>query len=692
MECGAATSWTKAESGIMANTEAQNKIIKKVKTMRVDGMNGSDDLFDRMIKSDDFRSGRQWEPVLRQSMEDKGKFALTIPLIKPQIKQVAGVETKNPRQITVNPNRTGTDTVAKLLTACAKQVFDAERMRFEKSECFESGIAVGTGVMVATKDRTEDPKHANIKIERVVEHEVLFDPTCIIYDINHREQGCKYVIWEPWVDKDLVKTEYPAKKEELDAMGHSTTGEGVVFGVVNTVIDWMTGRRRRREKSFAINTRTDTDVLSRARFKMSHTWWREPKECVWWFDNRESEMEARLLMDDKQIKAAKQSVKDSPDVFSVETVICNVIHHTIRVGDIFLEDRINEWNTLMYPIFPFWPYLENGNKGSMTEDMIGTQEEINWLHSQSLNMVKQLANTGWVIGSDPFGNYKDQLERHSSQDGFVAEKDKAGGFLEKTKQNEFPVAMTVLEERAQENLRKESGVRLEDPTTDKDRVASAIALKQQNALTGSAKIFLNWDWTTSIQADFIIEVIRNNDIFSEDEIREIVDREDLLDKEFMEVARSIVIQQFEQQGITIEPPADIDEVALQNASPEAQQLMINQAQEDLRIFNEQQQIINALALPQAEAMLLDSIHNMRKGKYSTKIGLSPLAETMRMIKSAELFELNKALIEGNEVGLAGDTLIDGTDIDDKEAVKAARNKKIQEFQQSNANVSVSRSA
>ncbi|KKK95695.1 hypothetical protein LCGC14_2670220, partial [marine sediment metagenome] len=444
--------------------------------------------------------------------------------------------------ITVNPTRTGTDTIAKLLTACAKQVFDAERMRFEKSQCFEAGMAVGSGVMVATKDRTEDPKHANIKMERVVEHEVLFDPTCIVYDINHREQGCKYVIWEPWVDKDLVKAEYPDKGEELDAMGHSTTGEGVVFGVVNTVIDWLSGRRRRREQSFAINTRTDTDVLSRARFKVSHTWWRQPKKCVWWFDNRESEMEARLLMDDKQIKAAKQSAKDDPEVFSTEEVICNVIHHTIRVGDIFLEDRVNEWNTLMYPIFPFWPYLENGQKGSMTEDMIGTQEENNWLLSQSLNMVKQLANTGYIVGGDPFGENVDWLKRHGSEDGIVIDKSKFGNSVEKMKQNEFPVAMTILEERAQENLRKESGVRLEDPTTAKDRVASAIALKQQNALTGTASVFLAWDWTTTIQADFIIEVIRNNDIFSEDEIREIVDREDLLDKEFMEFARQVVIE------------------------------------------------------------------------------------------------------------------------------------------------------
>lgn len=667
----------------MPNTESEQKILEKVKQMRTDGVSGSSSLFDRFLKNDDFRTGRQWDPGLQQALENKGKFALTVPLIKPQIKQISGTEISNPRQIKVSPTKSATDSIAKLLTALAKQIFDAEKMQFEKSQAFEAGMAIGQGVMVATKDRTEDPKHANMKIERVIEHEVLFDPTCIIYDINHRRSGCKYVIWEPWEDKDLVKEEYPEKKEELDALGHGTIhGEGIVIGAVNAIIDWMTGRRREQDSSFSREKRSDIDVLARTRFKKTHTWWREPKKCVWWFDNRESELDARLLMEDKDIAAARKSAKDNPEVFSVEDVICNVLHHTIRVGDIFLEDRINEWNTLMYPVFPFWPYLENGNKGSMTEDLIGTQEEINWTHSQALNMVKNLANTGWIIEGDPSGEYKDLLEANSGEDGFVAEKSRAGGFIEKIKQNELPAAMLVIEERGHENIKKISGVRTEDPTTDKDRVARAIALKQQNALTGSASVFRNWDWTASIQADFIIEVVRNNDIFSEDEIREIVDREDLIDDEFMEIARQTVLSQLEQQGITAAPPLEVDAAVLQNASLETQQVLINQAQEDLRLFNEFQQFVNSEARPMAEALLLDSISSMRKGKYSTKVSLSPLSETMRAIKSVEAFELHRVLREGGDVGLDGDDLIDATDIDNKEDVKAGRRRKLQSLQQS----------
>lgn len=674
------------------NTLEQDKTIEKVKQMRTDGVSGSNDLYERMVTSDNFRTGKQWDPAIKESIDNRGKFALTVPLIKPQIKQIAGTEIANPRQIKVFNTKDGTSTIAKLLTALAKQVSDTEKLQYEQSDAFEEGIAIGQTALIATKDRNEDPKHANIKIEKAVGHEMLFDPNCIKYNINHREGGCKYIIWEPWVDKDLVKAEYPSKKKDLEAMGNPTQGEGIVMGAVNSIIDWLTGRRLESTTTFTQSNRTDTHVLSKSRFQVNHTWWREPKKCIWWYDERENELDAKLITDDKEMAAVRKAAKENPEVFSVEEVVCNVMHHTIRVGDIFLEDRVNEWNTPLYPIFPYWPYFENGNKGSLTEDLKGTQEEINWTHSQALNMVKSLANTGLVIEGDASGEYKDWLEANAGLDNVVMEKDKAGGSIEKIEQNEFPVAMTIIEQNAHDNIKKISGIRTEDPTTDKDRVASAIRLKQQNSLTGSATVFRNWDWTLSMKSDFVIEVIRNNDIFSEDEIREIVDQEDLIDKDIIQDANQLVTQQFKDAGMESVPPEEIDPVALQNADPATQQRLIEQAREDLELFNAVQQKILEQATPIAEAILIDSIHNMKRGKYSTKISLSPLSETMRAIKSVELFGLHEVLINGGDVGLDGEDLIDGTEIDNKEGVKEGRRRKLQSIQQSDANVSLSRTA
>ena len=96
------------------------------------------------------------------------------------------------------------------------------------------------------------------------------------------------------------------------------------------------------------------------------------------------------MLDPEQITAAKKATKENPEVFSVEEVDTFVMHHTIRVGDTFLEDRIDELNGVqMFPIVPYWPYEINGYKSGISEDLIGTQQEINWTHSMALNQVKQ---------------------------------------------------------------------------------------------------------------------------------------------------------------------------------------------------------------------------------------------------------------------------------------------------------------
>jgi len=64
------------------------------------------------------------------------------------------------------------------------------------------------------------------------------------------------------------------------------------------------------------------------------------------------------------------------------------------------------------------PGIPQGYKAGMSEDAIGIQEEINYGRSQTLNIIKNLANTGWKGKkiSDP---YKTFLEAHGGEDGIA---------------------------------------------------------------------------------------------------------------------------------------------------------------------------------------------------------------------------------------------------------------------------------
>jgi len=178
--------------------------------------------------------------------------------------------------------------------------------------------------------------------------------------------------------------------------------------------------------------------------------------------------------------------------------------------------------------------------------------------------------------------------------------------------------------------------------------------------------------------DLIVDIIRKSDIFSEDEIREIVDDEDLIDADLMDQAVQMTVQELSRGGIKIpdapnQPALDV----LQGAEPIVQQTMISNYQQGLALHSKAQGLVNQIARPLAEGMLMDTIRSIRSGKYSTTVTTSPMAETMRALKAAEVRDLQKLLIDSGDVGLDGEDLIDATDVSNKEQLKLGREKRLQ---------------
>ncbi len=662
----------------LEHPKTNDQILRKVKQMRADGISGSANFFDRMRKAEDFVIGDQWEPGVKEAARAKRKFTLTIPIIKPQIKQIAGSEIQNPQDFIIENTQGGSATLAQILTALTKQSVDSERVRYEKSQTFEAGLGSGQGAMGVFVDKTNDPKHANLRIEKLNEHNTLIDPNCQAYNPNKRKTGAKYVIYEEWVDQEEVHVDYPDKKAELEARGGQTFLE-VVAGNIVGIIDWMTGRHTEKETgSFSTRERTDIEVMTKSRYLINHTYWREPKKCVHWFDNRKSEIDSLFLHKDEEIKVARAETKANPDIFSIEEVTSFVMHHTIRSKDTFLEDRVDELNGVqMFAIVFFWPYWVNGYKSGVSEDLIGTQEEINWTHSMALNLVKGIANSGWFIKEDPSGLKAKWLEDHGGEDNIVINKDDFGGEVEKIIQNQFPT-FEVFTDKAMNNVKTITG-RLDLPETNPKALSGrAKFLDIQKTMQGSMSLLNNWFYTLAILGDLIVDIIRKNDIFSEDEIRAIVDKDDLISEEILNQARGVILNQIQQMGRQIpEQPQQPNPIRLANAPPELQAEMVDKFQEETANYKQFAEEVDQMAIPIAEEILIGMIHNMKSGKYNTKVVVSPMGETMRAIKAIEVFELQEALLKSGDVGLDGDDLIDVTDVPNKEKLKVGRRRKME---------------
>lgn len=698
---------------VLAHPKTDEEILRKVVQMRADGVSGSANFYDRMRKAEDFVIGDQWAPGVEEAARGDNKFTLTIPVVKAQVKQLAGEEVQNPQDFIIENTQGGAAAVAQILTALTKQAADSERVRYEKSQTFESGLSSGQGAIGVFIDKTDDPKHANLRIEKLNEHNSMVDPNCTTYNPNKLNGGAKYVIWEEWVDKEFLEVEYPAKKPELESGGSQSFLE-VTAGNIRGIIDWMTRRRSTKETSaFGSRERTDIEVMTRNRYLKSHTWWREPKKCVHWYDTRKSELDSVFLHDVKDIALAKKATKAAEEagkikrdltiaaamaanknlrdpkvraeieeagkpIFSIEEVTSFVMHHTIRVKDTFLEDRIDELNGVqMYPISFYWPYWINGYKSGVAEDLIGTQEEINWTHSMALNLIKKLANKTFKIKSDPSGKFAAWLAAHAGDNNIVIDESRGDGRVDEVPPNPFPSQVfEMFTKSAMDNVKTITG-RLDVPEKDPKALSGkAKFFDIQKSKQGSMSLMSNWFYTLAIFGDLIVEIIRKNDIFSEDEIRETVDKEDLRDEKILDQAKGIIINQFQRQGGTIpERPQPPNPIRMSNTKPELQAQMLDKFQERMAFFQQFIEQVEQAAIPIAEEILIDLIHSMKSGKYNTKVTISPMSETMRLIKSFEVFELQKLLRESDDVGLDGEDLIDVTDVPNKEQLKLGRQKK-----------------
>ncbi|MCK5609123.1 hypothetical protein KAR91_45030 [Candidatus Pacearchaeota archaeon] len=685
---------------ILAHPKTDEEILNKVNEFRRVGSGGSHDLYDRMRQAEDFVVGEQWDQAVKDAAKIANKFTLTIPIIKPQINQISGSEIQNPQDFIIENTQGGAATIARVLTALVKQVADSEQVRFEKSSWFKSGISSGQGCMGVFLDKTEDPKHSNIRIQKLNEHHVLFDPNGEGYDINRSTSGCQYVIWDEPVPKEQLEQQYPDKKEDLQA-GGSTSMIGTMLGNIASIINWQLrrGNRNRDNLTFGSRKRSRQDTLEKTRYWKTHTFWKEYKTCVQWFDNRESELESKFLCRDKEITAARKATKENSEIFTTIDVDSFIMHHTITVRDTFLEDRVDEFNGVqMFPVVPYWPYEFNGYKSGVSEDLIGTQQEINWTHSMALNQVKQMSYPP-VIVKEADQEILDEL-RTTLEGGkrAVISADRYGGEVEFAKQPDFPT-VEVFTQQAMNNVKTITG-RLDIPETKQKALSGkAKLIDLQKTQQGSMTIFSNYNHSLAILGNLIVDTIRKNDIFSDDEIRATVDSEDLIDDEIFNAAMGMVARLIQQQGGTLPTqPPPINPVRIRATAatgPEGVELaaqMVDKFQDETELFRQGVEQMEQMARPIAEDILIDMIHQMKVGKYNTKITMSPMAETMRKIKSFETFELQRVLRESGDVGLDGDDLIESTDVANKEQLRQGRKKLIANIQGASPDVSVSRSA
>ncbi len=631
--------------------------------------------FKRMTLAERYKIGRHWHKRDIDRNESFGKFAITINEILPIVLQICGVEEQNPTDGTIRPVKNGTQTVADILTSMVKKVMDDSMGDKVKSQVFEQGNSACRAFMWWDIDYTNDPENGNFMLRETDPFMVLPQPNIRVYDYNSQRNGAKYIIIDDWQDKEAVEKRYPKEAEKIRQANLNIVNSQGRFGhLISLVFGGFNNRVGIRDDYRDVTFDEQEILTSKAKtnHRLSTYWWKEWKKGIY-VKRVDDPLNFVALTDTKDISQARKLEEDDDNIQIIDKdrdsqpLVVPVLNKTVMVGDVLvdhIEDPFQGMN--LFPVVRFAPYFDSGYEYCVVENLIGPQKIINMASSTLINLVKKVANGGWFVGKTTKKN-KDWLATHGTQDGIVIDTSEFGNSVRKIEATDYPVGVDTLAERMKGNMKDTSQVELVNPKRTNES-GKAKQIDEAQSLRTMGVIFRNWKYTNTLLIQVLVELIRNTNVFSDEEILAVVEEDGLIDEAMLNEARQLVVQAFGEE--IPQPPTPPDPQLLEQMQPEAAQLVVSQFQQESEIFAQLIQAIDQEAIPIAKAHMLDEIRGMQRGRYGIKVDISPSSPTRRIAKMKEAFLVNAALIEGGQPGLSREQLLDTTDLDNKETAIA----------------------
>jgi hypothetical protein len=596
-----------------------DKVIGELLEMRKFAEEGNIATFQRMSKCDRMHIGDQWNHEVRDYLENKGKFAVTLNQILPTIEQLCGEEVQNPQDISVLPQKGSTATRARLISSLIKHSLDDQMYSRYRSQSFKDGVITGRGYIGMDRSfMNGDPVNGNLSINSWSPFMVLPDPASKKYDYN-AIGGLRFIWTDDWIDKDIIHGWFPGRRQEIEGARYDITGTWTDY-LFNMVTSAVFGGE---EPYFDISddyrdSSLYNDVSEwkfRYNYRVSTCWVRRWKKGAYIIYPRTGETKVIYKQSDIQREAARVQETGEPvrivknDGHGRPVVVPVLTKYTV-VGNVVLEGVEDPFDGVHdIPVSRFAPYFRNGYEFGVVQNLIGPQEVKNWK----------------VRGGTP--DRKEWLESNGDIDGVVIDESEFGGNVEKLEMNQYDVGGDLITEKSEEQISRIANVRREDPTFDKRNISGvALSLKMQQAQTGSSFVIMHHSWTAEMFGRMVVELIIHSSMYSNIEIQGIVEQDDLVDPILLEKARQIIMIS-----------ARIDEVEMPEPPDELTQIQLDP---------------------------------LNQGQYGIKVALSQAALTYRHTKRLEMLDLNKDLVESGQEPIPREVKIKASDSPYKEEILA----------------------
>jgi len=502
--------------------ESETKLIDKLKGWHNAAADVNAEWEQRAKEAYRFYTGiQQWDPAVIEILVREGRPALTINHVFPVINMLSGYQRQNRSDIRLYPRRRGTVLVASIGTQLIKHTMDTCDGVYALSDAFHDGLIGGKGWVGADQEFTVDPINGDLVVNKESPFDILEDQNNKDYDLN---KGA-YVFKRYWWNQHQVELQYPKKKGLLSEATSSAEWASEKYSQYPTEDDYGELGQGGFDEDAA---RAKTHYL------IKECWYKEWENCV--FLVHVPTLKIRRLKKTQ----AKRLYEQRPDLLTsgewrVVERPAPVMHKVVAVGDMVLEHVENPLgNIALFPFFRFCPYWVDGYIMGVVDNLLDPQKEINKNRSQVLHNLNQSVNSGIKVAK-VMGDYDKQLAKFGSKPGVILDESKAGGKIERMDPPPLDQGHFLLSQQGAKDIKDISGVNPDMMGTKPEQTESGRArlIRQTAGLTVSEIIFDNFRRTQRQLGLFLWEVIRDSEVYSDEEIVAVVEESHL--KGFMQV-------------------------------------------------------------------------------------------------------------------------------------------------------------
>ena len=625
-----------------------------------DGLSDDRQFRDRAVNGSNFYHGYQWDSGTLEILRQKGLPALTFNIVKKIVEYLVGTQTQNRKDINVSPTRNASSAISTILTYIVKDIITNNKGQHLMSEWMRQGCIAGRSFMHCWRDYQDDPWNGDIKMEVVKALDAVVDPNSQMYDLS----DSKYFIIFKYENKDFILEQYPEKAEILrdingdwDASTKSQDVFSADFG--------NNGDDARVANESRYNNRGEY------RYKVQWTYIKKYISRKHLVDKEE--LTDFILKDKEAIDIGEGLEQENPERYKVVSRVDNVLYLIKNIDSVILERVKEPFNnkgeegedkniyinpTSLYPVIPFGANFDSGTWTGIIDDLVDPQMEKNKLRSSLLHIVSSSSNSGWVFAKGSLdADTKENLKTSGASTGINIEYDvEASGANppQRIMPNAFPQGIKLLAEQSNIDINEISGVNAANlGMTTSQESGKLNELRQIQGLTTNTGVYDNFDHSMKILGQFLIEVVRSTDIYTIKEIEEVMDNNQMFDKNIIAEATAIVNKQFPLPNI---------EQFMSQVDPNDQEAVqkIQAAFKELELLR--QKHIQGVG----KEIIMSQLKNLYKGKYSVAVTQSNFSPTLRQSNMLRVFEIDQRY-----PGLIPPSyLIDQTDIPDKAEVIA----------------------